>query len=73
MTGEKLPDPASLGYEAARDELVQIVRALEGGQAPLEDTLALWERGEALAARCSSILDGAQARLAKAGESGEPQ
>ena len=71
MTGEKLPDPASLGYEAARDELVQIVRALEGGQAPLEDTL--WERGEALAARCSAILDGAQARLAKAGESGEPQ
>ena len=66
MTGEKLPDPASLGYEAARDELVQIVRALE-------DTLALWERGEALAARCSAILDGAQARLAKAGESGEPQ
>ncbi len=73
MTGEKLPDPASLGYEAARDELVQIVRALEGGQAPLEDTLALWERGEALAARCSAILDGAQVRLAKAGESGEPQ
>ncbi|MBF0940509.1 MAG: exodeoxyribonuclease VII small subunit [Schaalia georgiae] len=73
MTGEKLRDPASLGYEAARDELVQIVRALEGGQAPLEDTLALWERGEALAARCSAILDGAQARLEKAGQSGEPQ
>ena len=50
---EQLPDPESLGYEAARDELVRIVQALEGGQAPLEDTLTLWERGEALAARCS--------------------
>lgn len=62
---EQLPDPESLGYEAARDELVRIVRALEGGQAPLEDTLTLWERGEALAARCSQILDGAQSRLAE--------
>lgn len=62
---EQLPDPESLGYEAARDELVGIVRVLEGGQAPLEDTLTLWERGEALAARCSQILDGAQSRLAE--------
>ena len=60
---DQLPDPQSLGYEAARDELVRIVQTLEGGQAPLEDTLSLWERGEALAARCSQILDGAQARL----------
>lgn len=62
---EQLPDPESLGYEAARDELVRIVQALEGGQALLEDTLTLWERGEALAARCSQILDGAQSRLAE--------
>lgn len=62
---EQLPDPESLGYQAARDELVRIVQALEGGQAPLEDTLTLWERGEALAARCSQILDGAQSRLAE--------
>lgn len=62
---EQVPDPESLGYEAARDELVRIVQALEGGQAPLEDTLTLWERGEALAARCSQILDGAQSRLAE--------
>ena len=60
---DQLPDPQSLGYEAARDELVRIVQTLEGGQAPLEDTLSLWERGEALAARCSQILDGAQERL----------
>lgn len=62
---EQLPYPHSLGYEAARDELVRIVQTLEGGQAPLEDTLILWERGEALAARCSQILDGAQSRLAE--------
>ena len=47
----------------ARDELVRIVQTLEGGQAPLEDTLTMWERGEAVAARCSQILDGAQERL----------
>ena len=63
LGADQLPDPQSLGYEAARDELVRIVQTLEGGQAPLEDTLSLWERGEALAARCSQILDGAQARL----------
>ena len=57
--------PPSVGYEAARDELVRIVQTLESGQAPLEDTLTLWERGEALAARCSQILDGAQSRLAE--------
>ena len=45
------------------DELVRIVQSLEGGQAPLEATLTLWERGEALAERCSQILDGAQSRL----------
>lgn len=64
MTAE-LPEVSTLGYEQARDELVGIVRALESGQAPLEDTLALWERGEALASRCRSILDAANARLAR--------
>lgn len=64
------PEISALGYEQARDELVGIVRALESGQAPLEDTLALWERGEALAAHCRSILDAANARL-KRSESAE--
>ncbi|MDY3666478.1 exodeoxyribonuclease VII small subunit [Schaalia hyovaginalis] len=59
------PEIPTLGYEQARDELVGIVRALESGQAPLEDTLALWERGEALAAHCRSILDSAQQRLVR--------
>ena len=50
-------------YEAAREELVEVVRRLESGGATLEESLALWERGEALAARCQQWLDGARARL----------
>jgi len=57
-------DVAALNYEQARDELVQVVARLEAGSAPLEDSLALWERGEALAARCQQWLDGARERLA---------
>ena len=53
----------SPSYEAARDELVEVVRRLEAGGATLEESLALWERGEALAAVCQQWLDGAQARL----------
>ncbi|MDO4258396.1 MAG: exodeoxyribonuclease VII small subunit [Actinomycetaceae bacterium] len=63
MSTTDRPDAATMPYEAARDELVAIVRQLEGGQAPLEDTLELWERGEALAARCRQILEGARRRL----------
>ena len=50
-------------YEAAREELVEVVRRLESGGATLEESLALWERGEALAAKCQQWLDGARARL----------
>ena len=50
-------------YEAAREELVDVVRRLESGGATLEESLALWERGEALATRCQQWLDGARARL----------
>ncbi|KZM79632.1 exodeoxyribonuclease VII small subunit [Cellulosimicrobium sp. I38E] len=57
------PDVATLSYEQARDELVQVVARLEAGGEPLEASLALWERGEALAARCQEWLDGARARL----------
>ena len=56
-------DVESLGYEQARDELVEIVRRLETGGTSLEEALALWERGEALAARCQTWLDGARDRL----------
>ncbi|ACQ79360.1 exodeoxyribonuclease VII, small subunit [Beutenbergia cavernae DSM 12333] len=59
------PDPATLSYEQARAELVDVVQRLEQGAATLEDSLALWERGEALAARCQEWLDGARDRLAR--------
>ncbi|MBM7051151.1 MULTISPECIES: exodeoxyribonuclease VII small subunit [unclassified Rothia (in: high G+C Gram-positive bacteria)] len=52
-----------LSYEQARAELMQVVQRMESGASSLEDSIALWERGEALAARCEAWLDGAQARL----------
>jgi len=60
------PDVSSLSYEQARDDLVAVVARLEAGGATLEESLALWERGEALAARCQQWLDGARDRLAAA-------
>ncbi len=55
-------------YEAARDELVEVVRRLESGGTSLEESLALWERGEALAKVCQGWLDGARKRLRAAVE-----
>ena len=52
-----------MSYEQARDELVRVVNQLEQGSATLEESLALWERGEALAQRCEEWLVGAKARL----------
>lgn len=57
------PEVADLGYEQARDELVDVVRRLEAGSATLEESLQLWERGQALAARCEQWLAGARARV----------
>ncbi len=59
-------DPAKLSYEEARDELAKVVATLESGQATLEQSLALWERGEELAKICQQWLDGAKAKLAAA-------
>ncbi|WKR20729.1 exodeoxyribonuclease VII small subunit [Actinomyces israelii] len=61
-------DVATLSYERAREELVSVVQHLEAGQVPLEEALTLWERGEALAARCQAWLDDARARLAAVAE-----
>ncbi|MEY3310479.1 MAG: hypothetical protein RL107_615, partial [Actinomycetota bacterium] len=59
---DKLPDVATLTYEEARDELVAIVDSLEKGTASLDESVALWERGEALAKRCEEWLAGARQR-----------
>ncbi|HLL37258.1 exodeoxyribonuclease VII small subunit [Streptomyces sp.] len=53
----------ALGYEQARDELIEVVRRLEAGGTTLEESLALWERGEELAKVCRRWLEGARARL----------
>jgi len=59
-------DIASLSYEEARDQLVAVVNELEQGSASLEQSIALWERGEALASRCEEWLVGAKRRLEQA-------
>lgn len=56
-------DIAALSYEQAREQLMNVVNQLEAGSSSLEDSLALWERGEALARRCEEWLEGAKARL----------
>jgi exodeoxyribonuclease VII small subunit len=53
----------SLGYERAREELAEVVRRLEAGGLSLEESLALWERGEKLADVCAEFLEGARRRL----------
>ncbi len=64
-------DPTTMTYEQARDGLTEIVHRLESGGAPLEQSLALWEQGERLAARCGEWLDNAEQRLAGAAD--EPE
>jgi exodeoxyribonuclease VII small subunit len=74
VSSEQTPEVADLSFEQARDELVRVVAELEQGAPTLEQSLALWERGEALAARCEEWLLGAKRRLdaARAGAEGTP-
>lgn len=65
-SADDLADIAGLGYERARDELAEVVKMLEQGGMDLDDALALWERGEALADRCEEHLAGARQRIEKA-------
>lgn len=74
MTAQIDADVQELSYEQARDELIQVVNRLEQGGATLEESLQLWERGEALATRCEEWLIGARQRLeaARTGGSAAP-
>lgn len=63
MAADQDTTTAALGYEQARDELIDVVRRLEAGGATLEESLALWERGEELAKVCRRWLEGARKRL----------
>lgn len=64
-------DVAAMSYEQAREQLVAVVNQLEAGSASLEDSLALWERGESLAQKCEEWLEGAKSRLAAARSAAE--
>jgi exodeoxyribonuclease VII small subunit len=61
-----------LSYEDARAELARVVERLESGGGTLEESLALWERGELLADVCQRWLDGARSRLDAARRDREP-
>lgn len=69
MAEEQQTDVADLSYEEARAELIDLVARLEGGQAGLEESMMLWQRGEALAQHCEAWLDKAEASLASDDES----
>lgn len=57
------PEIAALSFEDALRALEEVVRALEGGEVPLDDSITLYERGEALRRHCQARLDAAQARI----------
>ncbi|MGL4288701.1 MAG: exodeoxyribonuclease VII small subunit [Phreatobacter sp.] len=62
---DKHADVAALPFEKALAELESIVQKLEGGNVPLEDSIAIYERGEALKKRCETLLRDAEARVQK--------
>ena len=57
------PDIQSLSFEAARAELEKIVRALEAGSEPLDESIELYQRGDRLKRHCEARLKAAQARI----------
>jgi exodeoxyribonuclease VII small subunit len=64
---------SQLGYEACRDELIEVVRVLEQGGLDLDSSLKLWERGEQLAKRCEEHLAGARKRVEDALAAGQAE
>jgi len=72
MADQKADQQDELSYEAAREELVETVRRLEAGGTTLEESLALWERGEQLATICQQWLDGVRQRLDETLEKDDP-
>ena len=65
MTLESSDDVQAMSFETALAELEQIVAKLESGQAPLAESIAIYERGEALKAHCETLLKSAEARIEK--------
>lgn len=58
-------DVKAMSFEAALAELEGIVARLEGGKAPLAESIAIYERGEALKSHCEGLLKAAEARIEK--------
>ncbi|BBY41325.1 hypothetical protein MMAN_54590 [Mycobacterium mantenii] len=71
--GEVITPISHLGYEACRDELIEVVRVLEQGGLDLDESLKLWERGEQLAKRCEEHLAGARKKIEDALAAGEAE
>ena len=71
--GESVTPISHLAYEACRDELIEVVRALEQGGLDLDESLKLWERGEQLAKRCEEHLAGARKRIEDALAAGDAE
>lgn len=65
MTEKTNDDVAAMSFEKALAELEQIVAKLESGQAPLAESIAIYERGEALKSHCETLLKTAEARIEK--------
>jgi exodeoxyribonuclease VII small subunit len=65
MADDKNRDVAALPFERAIEELESIVKRLEEGKVPLEESVAIYERGEALKRRCEELLAQAEARVNK--------
>lgn len=70
---ESITPISHLGYEACRDELIEVVRVLEQGGLDLDESLKLWERGEQLAKRCEQHLAGARKRIEDALAAGDAE
>ena len=62
-----------LAFEAALAELEEVVRRLENGELTLEESISLYERGQALSRHCQAQLDRADLRITQLGESAQEQ
>ena len=63
MADDNIPDISEMSFEQALKALQQVVRQLEDGEVPLDQSITLYERGEKLRAHCQARLDAAQARI----------
>ena len=75
MPDTELAEVEALSFEKALEELEQIVNRLERGEVPLAESIAIYERGDALRKHCDALLKQAEARVEKirVGAGGRPE